>query len=196
MSKIAVLITDLFEDVEYSKPAQAFQKSGHQLVHLGLKKGKTVKGKANETPVKIDQAVQSASADHFDALFIPGGYSPDKLRVDQEAVRFVREFVQSGKPVLAICHAPQLLITAQVLKRRKITGWKSIIQDIKNAGAEFLDQEVVEDKNIISSRGPQDIPAFIKASLQKLEKGVKPGKAKGERKAIAPRPETAPAPVG
>ena len=169
MSKIAVIITDLFEDVEYTKPAEAFKKARHELIHVGLKAGTTVKGKKAGTPVKIDRAVRDVSVADFDALFIPGGYSPDKLRVDADAVKFVKEFVESGKPVFAICHAPQLLITAQVLGGRKITGWKSIIQDIKNAGADYIDQEVVEDGNLISSRDPTDIPAFIKASLKKLK---------------------------
>jgi protease I len=118
--------------------------------------------------VLIDQAVKDVSVADFDALLIPGGYSPDRLRADADAVRFAKEFVESGKPVFAICHAPQLLITAQVLQGRKITGWKSVIQDIKNAGAEFIDQEVVEDGNLISSRSPRDLPAFIRASLRKL----------------------------
>jgi protease I len=104
----------------------------------------------------------------FDALLIPGGYSPDKLRVDEDAVRFARDFIQSGKPIFAICHAAQLLITADVLRGRKLTGWKSIVQDIKNAGAEYIDAEVVEDGNLISSRKPSDIPAFVKAALRKL----------------------------
>ncbi len=169
MSKIAVLITDLFEDVEYTKPAAAFRKAGHDLIHIGLQAGKAVKGKTARTPVTIDEAVKDVSVDDFDALLIPGGYSPDKLRVDDTAVNFVKAFVESNKPVFAICHAPQLLITAQVLTGRKITGWKSIIQDIKNAGAEYIDQEVVEDDNIISSRQPSDIPAFIKAALAKLQ---------------------------
>ena len=168
MATITVIIADMFEDSEYSQPAEAFRKAGHELVHIGLKKGQTVKGKKKDTPVTVDQAVKDVSMDDFDALLIPGGYSPDKLRVDDDAVRFVKEFVESGKPVFAICHAPQLLITAQVLKDRKITGWKSIIQDIKNAGAEFIDQKVVEDGNLISSRSPADLPAFIRASLKKL----------------------------
>jgi len=169
MKKIAVIIDDMFEDVEYSKPAEEFQKVGHRLVHIGLKKGKVVKGKKQEVAVTIDKQVDTTSVTDFDALFIPGGYSPDKLRVNDDAVRFVKEFVNSGKPVFSICHGPQLLITAQVLSGRKITGWKSIVQDLKNAGAEFLDQDVVEDGNLISSRSPADIPAFIKASLQKLK---------------------------
>lgn len=169
MSKIAVIITDMFEDSEYFRPAEAFKKAGYQLVHVGLIKGQTVKGEKEATPVKIEKAAKDVSVDEFDALLIPGGYSPDRLRVDENAVQFVRRFVESGKPVFAICHAPQLLITAQVLKGRKITGWKSIIQDIKNAGAEFVDQEVVQDGNLISSRSPADLTAFIQACLRRLK---------------------------
>ena len=169
MKKIAVILTDLFEDSEYTEPAAAFKKAGHQLVHVGLHKGKTVKGKKKDTPVTIDKAVKDLSVDDFDALLIPGGYSPDKIRVDEDAVRFTREFVQSDKPVFLICHAAQLLITADVLKGRKITGYTSIIQDIKNAGAEFVDQKVVVDGNLVSSRNPGDLPAFIEESLKKLE---------------------------
>jgi protease I len=169
MSHVAVILTDMFEDVEYTEPAAAFRKAGHKLTHVGLKTGEIVKGKKEGTSVKIDKAVTDVSVEDFDALLIPGGYSPDKLRVDEKAVQFAREFVKSGRPVFAICHAPQLLITAQVLKGRRVTGWKSIIQDIKNAGAEFVDREVVEDGNLISSRGPDDIPAFIQVSLKKLK---------------------------
>jgi protease I len=169
MCKIAVIITDMFEDSEYASPAAAFKQAGHQLIHVGLVRGQTVKGEKEGTPVKIDKAVKDVSVNDFDALLIPGGYSPDQLRVDENAVQFVRSFAESGKPVFAICHAPQLLITAQVLKGRKITGWKSIIQDIKNAGAEYVDQEVVEDRNLISSRSPRDLPAFIKACLRRLK---------------------------
>ncbi len=145
------------------------EEKGNQLIHLGLEAGKTVKGKKEGTPVKIDRAVRDARVEDFDALLIPGGYSPDKLRVDENAVRFARHFVESGKPIFAICHAAQLLITAQAIRGRKITGWKSIVQDIKNAGAEYQDQEVVEDGNLVSSRGPQDIPAFINATLRRLQ---------------------------
>lgn len=168
MSKIAVLITDDFEDVEYTDPANAFREKGNELIHIGLEAGKTVKGKRQGAEVTIDQAVQEAEVAQYDALLIPGGYSPDQLRVDPDAVRFAKEFVASGRPIFAICHAPQLLITAQAIQGRRITGWKSIVQDIKNAGAEFEDREVVEDGNLISSRGPQDLPAFIEASLRHL----------------------------
>ena len=169
MSKIAVIITNMFEDSEYSKPVKAFKESGHEIIHVGLKEGEIVKGKKKGTPVKIDKAIKDTTFNDFDALLIPGGYSPDILRANENAVKFVKEFAESGKPIFSICHGPQLLITAQVLKGRKITGWKSIIQDIKNAGAEFIDKEVLVDKNFVSSRHPGDIPAFIRESLKKLK---------------------------
>jgi protease I len=168
MSNIAVILTDLFEDSEYAEPARAFKMAGHTLTHVGLEAGKIVTGKKDNTPVKIDKSVDSVSVGDFDALLIPGGYSPDKLRADENAVKFTKDFMESGKPVFAICHAGQLLISADVIRGRKMTGWKSIAQDIKNAGAEFIDEEVVEDKNLVSSRQPDDLPAFIEASLKRL----------------------------
>jgi len=166
--KIAVIIADMFEDVEYAEPVRAFREAGHEIIHAGLVTGATVKGKKNATPVTIDRAVAGLSHADFDALLIPGGYSPDILRADPDAVRFAGEFVGSGKPIFVICHGPQLLITARILAGRKITGWKSIRQDIINAGAEFVDQAVVEDGNIISSRSPADLPFFIESCLRKL----------------------------
>jgi protease I len=184
MNKIAVIIAKDFEDSEYTKPAEAFKKAGYTLVHIGLKEGDVVKGKKEGTPVKIDMDVRKANPQEFDAMLIPGGYSPDNLRAYDEPVQFVREFMQSGKPVFAICHAPQLLIAADVLKGRKITGYKSIIVDIKNAGAYFYDREVVVDGNLISSRNPGDLPAFVDAALKKLGASrpafeIKQGKGSG-----------------
>ena len=168
MAKIGVLIENMFEDSEYQRPAAGFKEAKHELVHLGVKKG-IVKGETAGIKVKVEKAVSDVVADDFDALFIPGGYSPDLLRSHDEVVAFVKQFAATGKPILFICHGAQLLITADLLKGRRVTGWKSIIQDIQNAGAEYLDQEVVEDGNFISSRYPADIPAFIKASLDKLK---------------------------
>ncbi len=168
MATIAVIITNMFEDSEYSEPVQAFLRAGHRVVHVGIKAGDTVKGLKMGTPVVIDQTVRGLRIDGFDALLIPGGYSPDGLRSNDEAVRFAREFMESGKPVFVICHGPQLLINARVLKGRKITGWKSVKEDIINAGATFVDEAVVEDGNLISSRSPADLPAFIEASLKRL----------------------------
>ena len=168
MARIAILIADMFEDCEYLQPAAAFRESGHDIVHIGLKSGESVTGKKEQTPVIIDAAAAEVDPADFDALFIPGGYSPDKLRTDADAVRFVRSFMEAGKPVFAICHGPQLLITACVLAGRKVAGWKSIIQDIANAGGIFTDKEVVIDGNLVSSRNPQDLPAFSSACLEML----------------------------
>jgi protease I len=137
----------MFEDSEYTEP---------------------VKGKKEGTKAKIDKAVGEGTIDDFDGLLLPGGYSPDKLRVDDNAVQFSADLVRSNKPVFAICHAGQLLVTAQVLQGRKFTCHKSIIQNIKNAGAEFIGSEVVVDGNIVSSRHPSDLPAFTRESLKKL----------------------------
>ncbi len=166
--KIAAILTDLFEDSEYTEPVKAFRDKGHDVINVGLEAGKTVKGKKEGTEVQIDKAVSDVSVQDFDALLIPGGFSPDQLRVDENAVEFTADFVKSDKPVFAICHAGQLLVTAQVLKGRRFTGYKSIEQDIKNAGAEFVDQQVVVDRNLVSSRNPGDIPAFIEESLKML----------------------------
>ncbi len=168
MGKIAVVIDELFEDAEYKEPAEAFIESGHKVIHVGLKKDKTVEGKKKEVSVDIDRSFDEVTVDDFDALLIPGGYSPDKLRAHDEAVTFVKDFFKTNKPVFSICHGPQLLISADVLNNRRITGWKSIVQDIKNAGAQFVDEEVVEDDNLVSSRSPRDLPAFIEASLTKI----------------------------
>lgn len=167
MATIAAIVADWFEDPEYTEPVKAFTKAGHRVVNVGLEKGKTVTGKHGATAT-IDAAVAEAGVKDYDALLIPGGYSPDQLRVDNDAVNFAKEFVESGKPVFVICHGPQLLITADILRGRKITGWKSIVQDIRNAGAEYHDREVVVDGNLISSRHPGDIPAFNEAALKRL----------------------------
>lgn len=168
MARIAVILADLFEDAEYTVPVEALLKHGHKVVNVGLRAGITVKGKKKTTPVKIDRFVGEVSVEEFDGLLIPGGYSPDKLRAYDEAVSFVRKFVLSGKPVFAICHGPQLLISADVVRNKRVTGWKSIIVDLKNAGVEFVDAEVVVDGNLVTSRSPADLNAFVREMLKKL----------------------------
>ncbi|MBD3427115.1 MAG: DJ-1/PfpI/YhbO family deglycase/protease [Candidatus Omnitrophica bacterium] len=168
MAKIAVIVEDMFEDSEYTEPVEAFKNAGHETFNIGLEKGKQLKGKKEGTTIQVERSLDGTSADDYDALLIPGGYSPDKLRAHKAPVDFVRKFMEEGKPVFSICHGGQLLISADAVKGRKMTGWRSISQDISNAGAEYLDQEVVEDGNLVSSRQPSDLPAFIKASLSKL----------------------------
>ncbi|MBD3334785.1 MAG: DJ-1/PfpI/YhbO family deglycase/protease [Candidatus Eisenbacteria bacterium] len=169
MAKIAVMIDKLFEDPEYAEPARRFREKGHELTHLGLEAGSAVTGKRGEERVTVDLAAGDANPEDYGALFIPGGYSPDRLRAKEAPVNFVRRFVQSGRPVFLICHAPQLLITADVLRGRTVTGYVSIRQDIVNAGANFKDEPVVHDGNLVSSRNPGDIPDFTAAALQKLK---------------------------
>ncbi|WES67853.1 type 1 glutamine amidotransferase domain-containing protein [Superficieibacter sp. HKU1] len=167
--KIAVLITDEFEDSEFTSPAEAYKKAGHEVITIEKEAGKTVKGKQGEANVKIDKSIDDVSPEEFDALLLPGGHSPDSLRGDDRFVTFTREFVNSGKPVFAICHGPQLLISAEVVRGRKLTAVKPIVIDVKNAGAEFFDQEVVVDKDqLVTSRTPDDLPAFNRESLRLL----------------------------
>jgi protease I len=169
MKKIAVLIGKDFEDSEYTQPAEAFKQARYELVHLGLNKGETVIGKKQKTPVEIDMDVNLADHREFEALLIPGGYSPDNLRAHEGPVKFVKEFMDSRKPVFAICHGPQLLISARKLEGFTATGYRSIVEDMKYAGAKYVDKEVVVDGNLVTSRQPSDLPAFIDGSLKMLE---------------------------
>lgn len=167
MSTIAALVGGGFEDVEYTKPAEAFRNAGHTITVVGRKAGEEVRGK-HDTAVRVERAAGEVEPGQFDALLIPGGHSPDRLRIDPDVIEFVRKFVESGRPIFLICHAPQLLITARLLEGRRITGWPSIRVDIENAGGEYVDEPVVEDGNLLSSRKPDDIPAFVEAALKRL----------------------------
>ena len=140
--KIAVLITDEFEDSEFTSPADEFRKAGHEVITIEKQAGKTVKGKKGEASMAIDKSIDEVTPAEFDALLLPGGHSPDYLRGDNRFVTFTRDFVNSGKPVFAICHGPQLLISADVIRGRKLTAVKPIIIDVKNAGAEFYGCDV------------------------------------------------------
>ncbi|MBT2218133.1 type 1 glutamine amidotransferase [Virgibacillus dakarensis] len=169
--KIAVVLTDMFEDVEYTDPAQALEDAGHELTVIENEKGNTVTGKNGDAKVTVDASIDDVKPDDFDALLIPGGFSPDILRADERFVKFSKAFMDEKKPVLAICHGPQLLITAKALNGRKATGYKSIQVDLVNAGVDFVDEEVVVcGDQLITSRQPEDIPAFNRESLALLEK--------------------------
>ncbi|WP_036072456.1 type 1 glutamine amidotransferase domain-containing protein [Listeria aquatica] len=167
--KIATLITNLFEDVEFTNPADAFRQAGHEVVTIEKKAGNQVTGKQGEATVTIDKGIDDVQASDFDALFIPGGFSPDQLRADDRFVNFVDYFIENDKPLLAICHGPQLLIQTNKLKGRTVTGFTSIRPDLKNAGATVKDEEVVVDRNIVTSRTPDDLPAFDRESLKLLQ---------------------------
>lgn len=169
MRRIACVLTSYFEDVEYTDPAKAFKEAGHEVVVISDEKGKELKGKQGEAVVASDRQIDEVSPEDFDALLIPGGFSPDILRADDRFVEFVKKFSYLRKPIFAICHGPQLLITADVLHGRSVTGFKSIQVDLKHAGANVFDEEVVIcGGTLVTSRQPDDIPAFNKAALDLL----------------------------
>ncbi|QHS21855.1 type 1 glutamine amidotransferase [Virgibacillus sp. MSP4-1] len=168
--KVAVLLTNMFEDVEYTEPAEALKEAGHELTVIEKEKGTSVTGKQGEAKVEIDASIDDVKPEDFDALLIPGGFSPDILRDDERFVTFSKHFMDEKKPVFAICHGPQLLITAKTLDGRKATGYKSIQVDLENAGVNFVDEEVVVCCNqLVTSRQPDDIPAFNREALKVLE---------------------------
>ncbi len=169
MARIAVVMTDYFEDVEYAHPVEAFQEAGHDIVTIEKEAGNLITGKRGKETVTIDKGIDEARVDEFDALLIPGGFSPDILRGDDRFVNFAKAFMDSKKSVFAICHGPQLLITAKSLEGRTVTGYKSIQTDLEYAKANVKDEEVVVCQNqLVTSRQPDDIPAFNRESLKLL----------------------------
>jgi protease I len=168
MANVAFILADMYEDSEFAEPWQRLREAGHQTAVVGLRRGAEVTGKKDHGTI-TDRAIAEVRADEFDALVIPGGYSPDKLRVDQAMVAFTREFVQSGKPVAAICHAGWMLAEADVARGRRVTSVRNIRTDLVNAGANWVDEEVVVDANLITSRTPADLPAFCDALLKQLK---------------------------
>ncbi len=168
--KIAILATDGFEEVELTKPRQLFESDAAETVLISNKPKITAWDFGKWTnEYKVDVLVKNAETEDYDLLLLPGGViNPDKLRRDKTAVEFVKKFVEAGKPVGAICHGPQLLIEAGVVKGKVITSFHSIKTDLMNAGAEWIDADAVIDKNIITSRTPDDIPAFYKRMVEVL----------------------------
>jgi protease I len=167
--KIACILESDFEDSEYVEPVEALRQSGHEVTVIGMEAGKELKGKKQGTLVRTDKAFSEVEADQFDALLIPGGSSPDKLRAHPEPVQFTKAFFDAEKPVFAICHGPQLFLSAGTFRNHKMTAWKTIQVDLKLAGASVVDQEVVVDRNLVTSRQPADLPAFNKAVLETLK---------------------------
>ena len=171
--RIAILATDMFEQIELVEPRKALEDVGAEVELVSLEEGE-IQGfnhydKADTFPV--DKAVADASADDYDALLLPGGVgNPDTLRTDENAVGFVRSFVDASKPVAAICHAPWLLVEADVVRGRKLTSFWSIKTDVRNAGGNWVDEEVVLDGGVVTSRSPDDIPAFNKQVIEEFAK--------------------------
>lgn len=171
--RIAILATDGFEQVELTEPKKNVEAAGATTEVLSLKEGSIKGWKLTDwgESTKVDRLVSKADVDDYDALILPGGQiNPDKLRMDKDAVAFVKKFVESGKPVAAICHGPWTLIEAGVVAGRTMTSWPSLHTDLKNAGATWVDRQVAEDGNIITSRNPDDIPAFSQKLIERTAK--------------------------
>jgi len=168
MANVAFVLADDYEDSEFRVPYDRIRDAGHRVTVIGTEAGKEVAGKKGTDTFTPEVTADQVSASDFDALVIPGGYSPDKLRTDQGVVKFVEGVFVADKPVAAICHAGSLLVEADAVRGRTVTSWPSVRTDLINAGAEWVDREVVEDGNLITSRKPDDLDAFTAAVLARL----------------------------
>lgn len=168
MSKVAFLLANAFEDSEMKVPYDEVNKAGHETDIIGLQQGETLKGKNGEAVYTADKTISEVNPADYDAVVIPGGSSPENLRLDPDILNFVKEMNSSKKPIAAICHGPQILASADLLKGRTITSYPPLQDDMVNAGAEFKDEEVVVDGNYITSRTPKDEPAFVRELLKVL----------------------------
>ena len=167
MARIAFIVGDMFEDSELEVPLQRVKEEGHEPVIVGVEAGTKLEGKKGTTVV-TDVGIGDVSPEDFAGLVIPGGYSPDKIRTNKEMVDFTRSIFEAAKPVAAICHAGWMLAEAGIAAGKTLTSYGSIKTDLINAGANWIDQEVVEDQNLITSRTPDDLDAFTKALLAQL----------------------------
>lgn len=168
MSKVVFLLADQFEDSEMKVPYDELKKAGHDVDIIGLQKGETLKGKNGKEEYTIEKAISEVNAADYDGVVIPGGSSPEGLRLDQHILKFVTEVNTAKKPIAAICHGPQILASANLLQGRTITSFPPLKDDMVNAGATFEDGEAIVDGNFITSRTPEDEPAFVREILKAL----------------------------
>jgi len=169
--KIACVLGQHFEDSEFRVPYDRLKEEGYQIDVIGLKAGEELKGYKGKETVKAEKSVDQVRADDYDALLIPGGYSPDHLRAHKSMVDFTLQFERAGKLIAAVCHGPQLLITARLVKGRTLTAWVTVQGDLEQIGANVKDEQVVRDRNWITSRKPDDLQAFSDAIIESLEAG-------------------------
>jgi len=177
--RVAILAADMFERVELEQPRQALEDAGATTEVISIHDGE-IQGFDHFEPatkVKVDKTVEEVSVDDYDALLVPGGVgNPDQLRGDENAVAFVRGMVEAKKPVAVICHGPWVLVEAGVVRGRKLTSWPTLETDIRNAGGEWVDAEVVVDDGIVTSRKPDDIPAFNDSMIEEFAEGRHPAR--------------------
>ena len=167
-TRVAILVEEEFEDRELTGPLESLRAAGADVTIVGPTKGASFRGKRGDATVTADMSAGEARMRDFDALVIPGGHAPDKMRLRHAMVDLARDAMEAGKPVAAICHGPQLLISANALRGRTLTCWPSIAIDVKNAGGLYVDKPVVEDGNLITSRKPDDVPVFSEAIIRAL----------------------------
>lgn len=164
--RIACVLAKDFEDSEFKVPYDAFRQAGHEVTVIGADAATELRGKKGKETITTDMAIADADADDFDALFIPGGKSPAQLAADARFVDFAERF--ASKPIFAICHGPQLLIAANMVRGRVMTAWPAVQEELAAAGARVRDREVVVDGDLVTSRNPGDLPAFVRESLARL----------------------------
>lgn len=181
--KVAILVTDGFEQIELTEPRKALDEAGAKTEIVSPAKGQVKGWKDTEwgDTFPVDKPLDSARAEDYDALLLPGGVlNPDKLRMNTKALRFVKDFFKQSKPVAAICHGPQTLIDAGVLKGRTVTSYPSVKADIANAGALWVDKEVYVDNGLVTSRKPDDLPAFNDKMIEEFAEGIHKLQVAGE----------------
>ena len=166
--RIAILVEEGFEDAELIVPMRAMKNAGAKVVIVGSGSQEVYKGKRGNATIRVDATADKVRAEGFDAVIVPGGYAADKMRSYPSMVELVRKAHDLGKVVAAICHGPQLLISADIVRGRRVTSWPSVAVDLRNAGAEWIDVPVVQDGNLITSRKPADLPRFNKAIIEAL----------------------------
>jgi protease I len=177
--KVAVLVTDGYEPSELTEPMKALRDAGAEAMIVSNKSG-TITGKTDADTAQVGMTLDEARPDDFDGLLLPGGVkNPDVMRQDERGVRFVRHFFDAGKPIAAICHAPWMLIEADVVRGRRVTSYPSLKTDLRNAGAEWTDEEVVTDNGLVTSRTPDDLPAFNAKMIEEFAEGVHERQAAG-----------------
>jgi len=165
---VAILIERDFDDPEVLAPLRAIRDAGARVTLVGSGSQRSYWGKGRSTNVSADASAELVKAEDFDAIIIPGGYAPDKMRMHQPMIDLVVRANELGKLVAAVCHGPQLLISANMVKGRRLTSWPSVAVDLRNAGASWLDESVVQDGNLITSREPADLPEFCSAIIKAL----------------------------
>lgn len=168
MATVAIPIADDFEDSELTVPRDRLVAAGHEVVTVGVERGLTVTGRHGDERVVVDARAADCDPAAFDAVVIPGGYSPDHLRLDDGVVTFLKKFARTGRTIAAVCHGPQLLIEADLVRGRTVTSWPSVRKDLVNAGAAWIDRPVVEDANLVTARKTADLEAFSRAILRRL----------------------------